>query len=150
MWQMFRRGVSVGAGLAVSVIAVVVLHAAASYPSAVKTFTTRTLGDVIQAAHVNDLQDEVTAVETGILNGFAHAIVPLTDALYDLGSSTKNWRDGWFSRNLSVEGTLTSTGAISGPGSVPTGAMMHFNLAACPSGWTDRTTTFQGFYLINP
>lgn len=46
----------------------------ASYPGSIKTFTTKNNGDTIQASHVDDLQDEVTAVETGLLNGFSHAI----------------------------------------------------------------------------
>lgn len=44
---------------------------AASYPGSVKTFTAKNAGDTIQAAHVTDLQDEVTAIEAGIRNGTA-------------------------------------------------------------------------------
>lgn len=44
----------------------------ASYPTSPKAFTTKNTGDVIQAAHVNDLQDEVTAIETGLLTGTAN------------------------------------------------------------------------------
>ena len=44
---------------------------AASYPGAVKSFVSRNAGDVIQPAHVNDLQDEVNAIESGLLNGTA-------------------------------------------------------------------------------
>ena len=43
----------------------------AQYPSAVKTFTTKSAGDVIQPSHIGDLQDEVTAIEDGLLNGTA-------------------------------------------------------------------------------
>jgi len=43
----------------------------ASYPGAVKTFAVRNNGDTIQAAHIDDLQDEVTAIETGLLTGTA-------------------------------------------------------------------------------
>ena len=43
----------------------------ASYPGAVKTFTSKANGDQIQASHVTDLQDEVTALEDGLLNGTA-------------------------------------------------------------------------------
>lgn len=43
----------------------------AQYPSAVKTFTAKSSGDTIQPAHINDLQDEVTALEDGLLNGTA-------------------------------------------------------------------------------
>jgi len=41
----------------------------ASYPSGVKSFTTKNAGDPIQPSHVNDLQDEVAAIEAGLLNG---------------------------------------------------------------------------------
>ncbi len=43
----------------------------ASYPNSVKTFGTKSAGDTIQPAHVNDLQDEVAAIEDGLLNGTA-------------------------------------------------------------------------------
>jgi hypothetical protein len=37
----------------------------ASFPSAIKTFTTKVDGtSTIEASHVNDLQDEVSAIET--------------------------------------------------------------------------------------
>ncbi len=49
---------------------------AASYPGAVKTFVSRTPGQVIGSAHINDLQDEVNAIEAGLLNGTA----PLTSS----------------------------------------------------------------------
>jgi hypothetical protein len=49
---------------------------AASYPGAVKTFSNRASGHTIEAAHINDLQDEVTAIEDGLLNGTA----PLTSS----------------------------------------------------------------------
>lgn len=44
----------------------------ASYPGAVKTFTTKNAGDTIQPSHINDLQDEVNAIEAGLLNGTAN------------------------------------------------------------------------------
>lgn len=43
----------------------------ATYPGAVKSFTTKNAGDTIQPSHINDLQDEVTAIEDGLLNGTA-------------------------------------------------------------------------------
>lgn len=45
----------------------------ASYPTSVKTFTSKAdgAGNKVFAAHVNDLQDEVTAIEDGLLNGTA-------------------------------------------------------------------------------
>jgi hypothetical protein len=44
----------------------------ASYPTNVKTFTTRNSGDAIQPSHVNDLQDEVTAIETDLLKTWSN------------------------------------------------------------------------------
>lgn len=44
---------------------------AASYPGAVKTFAARSGGQTIDASHINDLQDEVSAIEAGLLNGTA-------------------------------------------------------------------------------
>jgi hypothetical protein len=43
----------------------------ASYPSSAKTFTTKSdgAGNTILAAHINDLQLEVTAIETDLLAG---------------------------------------------------------------------------------
>lgn len=46
----------------------------ASYPTSVKTFTSRSAGQVIASATTNDLQDEVNAIESGLLNGFTHAV----------------------------------------------------------------------------
>ncbi len=62
----------------------------ASYPSAVKAFATRAAGQTIDPSHVNELQDEVTAIEAGITQGTA----PVTSsritatALNITGSST--------------------------------------------------------------
>lgn len=63
----------------------------ASYPSAVKAFTTKLTGATIQASHVNDLQDEVTAVENGLLNGLAHHTGPSVDSSFNLGSNAVRW-----------------------------------------------------------
>lgn len=45
----------------------------ATYPTSVKTFATKSdgAGNTIQAEHINALQDEVTAIEDGLLNGTA-------------------------------------------------------------------------------
>ena len=42
----------------------------ASYPTTSKSFTTKNTSDTIQADHVNDLQLEVTAVETDLVAAF--------------------------------------------------------------------------------
>lgn len=43
----------------------------ASYPTSVKTFSARSNGQTIDQSWFNDLQDEVTAIEDGLLNGTA-------------------------------------------------------------------------------
>ena len=43
----------------------------ASFPGSVKSFASRSNGQSIDASHVNDLQDEVNALEDGYLNGTA-------------------------------------------------------------------------------
>jgi len=66
----------------------------ASYPTAAKIFTSRNAGDVISQAHVNDLQDEVSAIESGLLGGTA----PLVSSNASV-------------HNLTVSGAFTSTAA---------------------------------------
>lgn len=99
---------------------------AASYPTSTKTFATRASGDVIQPAHVNDLQDEVVALEQGLRSGLAHSVLPVATALYDLGSTTIRWRSGYFSGSVNIGGALTLTSGLTlgGPvtvGSTPSG-----------------------------
>jgi hypothetical protein len=64
----------------------------ASYPNSVKVFTTKTTGQAILASHINEPQDEITAIEQGLLQGLAHALFPNTDVGQDLGTTTKRWR----------------------------------------------------------
>lgn len=67
----------------------------ASFPTSVKTFATRTSGQTIDPAHVNDLQDEVNAIEAGYLNATAR-----------LNSSNSTLA------NLSVTGGSTFAGGL--------------------------------------
>lgn len=41
----------------------------ASFPTGVKSFTTKLAGDTVQASHANDMQDEITAIETAMVGG---------------------------------------------------------------------------------
>lgn len=66
----------------------------ASYPNSVISFATRTNGQTIDASHVNGPQDEITAIEDGLLNATAR-----------LNSSNSTVA------NLSVTGGSTFTGA---------------------------------------
>ena len=56
--------------------------------------------------------------------------------------------------NISTSGTLTATGDVCSNGGTnclssgtPSGAIMFFNLASCPSGWTELTAA-RGRYLV--
>lgn len=68
---------------------------AASYPTSIASFATKSTGDTIQPGDVNGLQDEVVAMETGLENGFQHNLIPLTDNLKDLGDSAHAWKNLW-------------------------------------------------------
>lgn len=84
---------------------------AASYPSAIKIFTTKASGDVIRATHVGDLEAEVAAIETGLRSGLNHDLL-FTDATYDVGKAgATRPRDLFLSRNCTVGGTCAITGA---------------------------------------
>ena len=45
------------------------------YPTGITSFTTKNAGETIQPAHVNDLQTEVTAIETDLINGMTGAFI---------------------------------------------------------------------------
>ncbi len=57
------------------------------YPTGISAFTNKNAGDVIQPAHVNDLQTEVAAVETALLGTITHAVT-LGATLSVAGGST--------------------------------------------------------------
>jgi hypothetical protein len=84
----------------------------ASYPSSAKTFTTKASNDTVEASHPNDLQAEITAIETALLGTLAHDL-KWTDATYDIGKSgATRPRDGFFSRNFVIGGTAAIVGVL--------------------------------------
>lgn len=68
---------------------------AASYPSSIVSLSTKNDGDTVFASHVDALQDETIAVETALLNGFQHNVIPLNDNAKDLGDATHAWKNLW-------------------------------------------------------
>jgi hypothetical protein len=85
----------------------------ASYPNSVKTFTVKADGATVFAAHPNDLQNEVTAMETALLtSGLAHNLNPSADATRSLGSTALRWI---------IHGSQITTGTLS-PAALSTGA----------------------------
>jgi hypothetical protein len=88
----------------------------ASFPDAVKSFTTKLdgAGNNINAAHVNDLQDEVTAIESGYLTGTARlqSSAAIVNTLQVNGGSTLATRPVMGPPNVAVVYT-PSTIAVS-------------------------------------
>ena len=81
---------------------------AATFPGGVKSFAAITDGDVIYANDPGDIQDEVTAIETDLLSGMAHALSPDGDYTRALGDATHRWT----LPTVFKEVTTTSTGAV--------------------------------------
>lgn len=84
----------------------------ASYPSGVKVFTTKVdgAGNKIFASYVNDLQDEVSAIEAGLLNGTA----PLTSSNASVQGLQVNL-GSTFIGTLQCSSNINSSGQITAP-----------------------------------
>lgn len=79
----------------------------ATYPGAVVVLASHAdTTDTIFAADINTPNAEIVAVETGLLNGFQHDLLPLTDDVRSLGSTTKRWLKVW-AQDADIDGTLT-------------------------------------------
>ena len=83
------------------------------YPTTSFNPATRSAGQTIAAAHVNDVQSEIRAIELALIStGLAHHLL-FVDATYDIGASgATRPRDLFLSRNATVGGTLAVTGLI--------------------------------------
>ena len=97
---------------------------AATYPGGAKSFTTKTNGQTIDPAHVNDLQDEVTAVEQDLIAGLPVA-----------RGGTGNTSAGTSGQALVSDGTkfTPTTVALGTPTeqtTTATGTQNNFNLSA--------------------
>lgn len=67
---------------------------AASYPTSAKSFSTKATTNVVESSHINDIQDEVTAIETALLTGgVAHNVFP--SGTRTLGTSSAFWDKGY-------------------------------------------------------
>ena len=89
----------------------------ASYPTSVKSFTTKNTADTIQAAHVNDVQSEVTALETDLIAG-----LPVT-------------RGGTGVATLAANGVLlgNGTGAVVVSSAGASGQVLTVNASGVPA-----------------
>jgi hypothetical protein len=90
---------------------------AASYPTSVKSFSTKSTTDVVEAAHPNDLQDEVTAIETDLLTAFpgggadgGQMKFPATQNPSSDANTLDDYEEGTFTGTLTgVSGSVTVT-----------------------------------------
>ena len=98
-----------------------------SFPGSVWSPTTKNTDEVIQAAHINDLQDEVVAIQAGYINGTAplvssritapppDCVVAYRDSTFTIGadlSSTITFNAQRFATNSSMHSTTTNTDRI--------------------------------------
>lgn len=105
---------------------------AASYPTATKSFSTKTNGSAIAASHVDDLQDEVVAIEADLRAGLPAA------------------RGGTGATTLSAHGVLigngTSAVAVTGAGTAGQ-ALLSNGASADPTFQTVFAAVLQDFRL---
>ena len=66
----------------------------ASFPSSLKSFVTREIGDTIAASHINDLQLEVAAIESDLLNATPTFLSTVTSGINATALSTGTIPDG--------------------------------------------------------
>jgi hypothetical protein len=90
----------------------------ATFPTTNKTFTSKSNGNTIDASHINDLQDEIAAIEDGYLNGTArlNAGASTLARLNVTGASTL--------ATLSVTGGSTLVGNVSVTGDLTVGGVL--------------------------
>lgn len=88
-----------------------------TYPTSVAAFANKSDGvDTVAAAHINALQDEITAIETGLISGVQHDLKPQATGTYDLSTSALKFRDLYLSRDAYVGGVVrASDGAVGTP-----------------------------------
>lgn len=89
----------------------------ATYPSGVFSPTSKNSGDTIQAAHVNDVQAEVTAIEDALKNGIAHTVTISTGGL-TVSTGSVNVGGPSSLATLQVNGTSTFVGAVTFSGGI--------------------------------
>lgn len=114
----------------------------ASYPTSAKAFTTKVdgAGNTILAAHINDLQAEVTAVETDLIAG-----LPLARGGTGLTSLTANripYSSGsafTSAAGFTFDGSLATVPALTSPGDIYTTALTDYTATSTIVGWSSFT-----------
>jgi hypothetical protein len=107
---------------------------AASYPGAIKVFTPKISNDTIQPAHINDLQDEVAAIETDILSSgltltSGKIAFPATQSASANANTLDDYEEGTFTPTLVSSGGGTPTYTTQGGQCVKVGQMVWFGVS---------------------
>ena len=119
----------------------------ASFPSSVKSFTTKLSGDTIQPAHLNDVQAEITAIETAMIGGTLPsangAALTNVDAA-TLGGSTSAQLQTAFLQAMMPVGFVVTLGVSTNPATLygfgPWAAIAGRVIVGLDSGQTEFDT----------
>lgn len=79
-------------------------------------------------------------------SAFVTSLLPATTATYDLGSSSLKWRDAYFSRNITVGGTLTMSDNII---SATADKGIYLGLSSLDASVTTVTSTTPIFNMLS-
>jgi hypothetical protein len=114
-----------------------------SFPASIKSFTTKNAGDTIQPADVNDLQDEVNALEAGYLNGTArlNSSNSTCVSLVVTGAASAATLDVSATSTLHGNVTMSADAAVTGNLTVLGGVLSAGHLLMRESVYTQGSTT---------
>ena len=126
----------------------------ASFPSSAKSFVTREIGDTIAASHINDLQLEVAAIESDLLNATPTFLSTVTSGINATALSTGTVPLARLDANVILTTSTTGINATAlSTGTVPLARLASANTTA--NGIVDTTTqsfaggkTFSGVMTI--
>lgn len=121
---------------------------AASFPTSIKSFTAKIAGDTVQPAHVNDLQDEVVAVETQLMTWTAYTPVWTNSGTANTlgnGTLTGTYRKVGTQVFFQVElvwGSTTVSGSAQWNISLPVSANATFAVAVQGTAYDTSAATY--------
>ena len=96
----------------------------ASYPSSIKSFVTRAGGDTIAASHINDVQAEIAAIESDLLNATPTFLATATSGINASALSTGTVANARLDSNVIFTTSTTGINASAlSTGTVPDGRM---------------------------
>lgn len=113
----------------------------ANYPTGVFAPAAKTAGQTIDAAHINDLQDEVVAIENALLNGVAHNLTLNSTGVLTVAAQP---------RSLMVSTAVQAISSSQSTGTRLTFEATNFDVG---SAWSTTTNAYtapsSGAYLVH-